>query len=91
MAEDLDVEEGKLFYKKLIGIAKGRLEPNKDDAVECITHEIWQELRSKDEKLADDVLDGAILCLEAQVDSRRLKVSSTKKLLEYRGEEGGVL
>ena len=87
----MDVEQGKAFYKKLIGIAKDKIQPDISNAVERVTHEIWRELRLKDEKLADDVLDGAILCLEAQVDARRLNVSSMKTLLEYRGEEGGVL
>ena len=87
----MDVQEGKTFYKKLIAIAKGKIEPDEGNAVQRVTYEIWQSLRTKDEKLADDVLDGAILCLQAQVDERRLSCTNMKKLLEYRGEEGGVL
>ncbi len=86
----MDVEDGKKFYGRLIAIAKGDLTPEEGASIEQITFEVWQTLRSKDEKLANDVLKAAILCLEAQVDARRLSCANMEKLLEYRGEEGGV-
>ncbi|KAK5732046.1 hypothetical protein LTR17_010882 [Elasticomyces elasticus] len=90
VAEDMSLDEGKVYYERMIAIAKGKIPPKIDAPVERITYDVWQSLRETDGKLADDVLNGAILCLKAQVHPRRLACTDIGKLLEYRAEEGGV-
>ena len=48
-------------------------------------------MRQCDPKLADEVVEGAILCVEAQVDEARLQCTDMGSLLHQRIKEGGCV
>ena len=85
----MSLEEGKAFYKNLIPIAMGKKLPNRSDPYEWITYDTLATMRACDKELADQVLQGALLCLTAQVDSERLACPDMASLLRHRIKEGG--
>lgn len=85
----MSVEEGKAFYAKLIPLAKGARLPDRNDALQWITYDTFASMRECDAGLTDEVIDGAILCLNAQVDPARLKCEDMGSLLRQRVKEGG--
>ena len=91
IVEEMSIEEGKAFYQRIIALAKGERLPRKDAPIEIINAEVWQSLRAKDKRLANDVLNGAIVSYEAQVDSRRTGVfTDIGKYLEHTTRERAV-
>ena len=89
VAEDMNLEEGKAFYKSLVPIAMGKKLPNRSDPYEWITYDTWTSMRACDKELADGVLEGALNCITAQVDAQRLACPDMGSLLRQRIEEGG--
>jgi quinol monooxygenase YgiN len=90
VAENMSLEEGKAFYYRLINLAKGKALPNREDPYEWITYDTFAAMRAVDEHLTKDVLQDAILCVEAQVDEARNQCVSMGTLLKQRYKEGGV-
>lgn len=90
VAEDMSVEEGKELYKRLIPIATGQKLPNRSDPYEWITYDVFTSMRACDKELADQVLQGALSCITAQVDSARVACPDMGSLLRQRIKEGGV-
>ena len=89
VAEDMSLEEGKAFYKKLVPIAMGTKLPDRNDPYEWITYDTWTSMRACDKELADGVLKGALDCITAQVDSKRLACPDMGSLVRQRIAEGG--
>ena len=89
VAEAMDLEEGKMLYKKLIPIAMGKKLPNRSDPYEWITYDVFTSMRACDEELADQVFRGALVCITGQVDSGRLTCSDMGSLLRQRTREAG--
>ena len=89
VAEDMNLEEGKAFYKSLVPIAMGKKLPNRSDPYEWIVYDTWTSMRACDKELADGVLEGALSCITAQVDAQRLACPDMGSLLRQRIEEGG--
>ncbi|MCJ1479457.1 hypothetical protein MMC13_008143 [Lambiella insularis] len=90
VAENMSVEEGKALYKRLIPIAKGKVLPNRADPYEWITYDVWASMRAVDEGLTENTFQGALLCVNAQVDAARNSCVSMSSLLKQRYKEGGV-
>ena len=89
VAEDMSLHEGKIFYKKLIPIAKGANFPDRSDPFEWITYDVWMAMRACDKELAEQVLEEALVCIKAQVDVERLACPNMGSLLRQRVKEGG--
>lgn len=86
----MSIEEGKAFYKKLILLAAGESLPDRTDSYEWITYDTWATMRARDEKLTSEVLKQAIVCVVAQVDEKRTKLTDMGALLKQRAKEGGI-
>ncbi|KAI4280330.1 MAG: hypothetical protein L6R38_004547 [Xanthoria sp. 2 TBL-2021] len=90
VAEGMSLENGKALYKRLIPIAQGKVQPDRTDPYEWITYDVWASMRAVDEALTEAVLQGALLCVRAQVDDERNRCTGMRALLLQRYKEGGV-
>ena len=90
IAENMSLEDGQAFYQRLILLARGKVLPNREDALEWITYDTFAGMRAVDEEQTEAVLQGAILCVLAQVDPARKKCVGMGQLLRQRYKEGGV-
>ncbi|KAL8815828.1 MAG: hypothetical protein Q9223_005076 [Gallowayella weberi] len=88
--ETMSFTEGKAFYRRLTPIALGQKLPNRSDPYEWITYDIWANMRKTDPELTKVVWEGALLCIEAQVDAARLHCPDLGSLLRHRSKEGGI-
>lgn len=88
--ERKNLTEGKTFYARLIAIARGKILPNRLDAIEWITHDLFTSMRTRDEELTEEVLQGAIMCLSGQVDEARMNCADMSALIRHRVQEGGT-
>ena len=84
------MEEGKALYKRLIPIAKGKILPDRTNAYEWITYDVFASMRAVDEELTEIVFQGALLCVNAQVDQGRNSIVGMGALLKQRYKEGGI-
>ena len=87
----MSIKEGKAFYAKLIPLAKGMGIPDRNDPVQWLTYDTFTSMRECDPKLTDDLIEGVILCVKAQVDEARLKCTDMGTLLHQRIKEGGCV
>ena len=90
IAENMSLQEGKAFYHRLILLAQGKALPNREDAYEWITYDTFASMRAVDEEQTNGIVQGAILCVLAQVDPARKQCVGMGQLLRQRYKEGGV-
>ncbi|KAL8792089.1 MAG: hypothetical protein Q9195_005344 [Heterodermia aff. obscurata] len=90
IAENMSLEEGKVFYQRLILLALGKAVPNREDAYEWITYDTFASMRAVDEEQTNAIVQDAILCITAQVDPARKQCVGMGQLLRQRYKEGGV-
>ena len=86
----MSLEDGKAFYMRLILLAQGKAVPNRENAYEWITYDLFASMRAVDEEQTKSVIKDAILCVTAQVDPARQKCVGMGQLLRQRYKEGGV-
>ncbi|KAL8865288.1 MAG: hypothetical protein Q9198_009393, partial [Flavoplaca austrocitrina] len=51
VAEETSFEDGKALYKRIISIAQGKVQPDRNKPIEWITYDVWAKMRSVDEAL----------------------------------------
>ena len=86
----MSLDDGKLFYQRLILLAKGKILPDRENPYEWITYDLFASMRAVDEAQTEGVLQDAILCVTSQVDEARNHCASMGDLLKQRYKEGGV-
>ncbi|KAI4268137.1 MAG: hypothetical protein LQ337_008024, partial [Flavoplaca oasis] len=90
VAETLSISEGKALYERLVPIALGKTQPDRNDPYEWMTYDIWKSMRATDPELTEVVWQGALLCITAQVDDARMKCPDLGSLLKHRAKEAGI-
>ncbi|KAL8838595.1 MAG: hypothetical protein Q9176_004992 [Flavoplaca citrina] len=90
VAETLSISEGKALYERLVPIALGKTQPDRNDPYEWMTYDIWKSMRATDPELTEVVWQGALLCITAQVDDARTKCPDLGSLLKHRAKEAGI-
>ena len=85
----MSLEEGSAYNERLIDISRGDLPPDRTVPVQTITHDLWKEMRTCDEALADDLLDHVVIFMRAQTDESRLRACDLGKYLDYRERDVG--
>jgi len=83
------MEEGKQLYRNLILLAMGVKKPDRDNAYEWITYDIFASMRACDKKLTDQMLRQALVCITAQVGDVRLNCTKQDQVIAQRIKEGG--
>lgn len=65
-------------------VARGRTTPNKGDRLEWILSDTIKHMKSLDEKLAGDLVEGFCALLQAQTAEKRVSVKHLGPYLEHR-------
>ena len=87
--EELSLEEGKAFNDRLKPLCRGKALPDRSKPVEWIMFDIWENLRSTDPSLADEILGPLFRFMDAQTSKSRLSVDNISTYLEYRQDDVG--
>lgn len=87
--EDKSLEDGALYNERLILLSRGTDAPNRTIPVECITYDLWREMRDCDKELADEILEPVFTFMRAQTEKTRLDIKELGQYLEYRERDVG--
>ncbi|KAL8864572.1 MAG: hypothetical protein Q9198_009780, partial [Flavoplaca austrocitrina] len=90
VAEETSFEDGKALYKRIISIAQGKVQPDRNKPIEWITYDVWAGMRSVDEALTESLFQNVLLCVRAQVDEARNRCTGMRALLDQRYKESGA-
>lgn len=85
----MSLEEGCAYNEKLMPIARGDVQPDRSVPVEWIMYDLWENMRSHDRQLADDVLEPTFTFMRAQTDKARLTIRGMGPYLIYREKDVG--
>ncbi|KAH7213260.1 Aristolochene synthase from penicillium Roqueforti [Fusarium redolens] len=89
LLEDMSFEDGAAYNEKLIPIARGDVQPDRNVPAEFITYDLWESMRACDKELADQVLEPTFTFMRAQTDKVRLSITELGHYLEYREKDVG--
>lgn len=77
------------YRERVMAIARGELSPNRDSCLEWMLYDTLTSMRSIDEVLANDVIEGFCALLQGQTTENRLTVKHLGPYLEYREVDVG--
>lgn len=89
LLEDMSFEEGSAYNEKLIPISRGDVLPDRNIPAEYIIYDLWESMRQRDRKLADEILDPVFEFMRAQTDRTRVGIKELGPYLEYREKDVG--
>lgn len=89
LLEEMSLEEGRAYNEKLMPICRGDVAPDRNEPVEYIMYDLWEDMRAHDRALADDILEPCFDFMRAQTDPERLKYMDLKDYLKYREADVG--
>ncbi|EXF73126.1 aristolochene synthase [Colletotrichum fioriniae PJ7] len=84
LLEHLSLKEGSSYNERLISIVKGETAPAQDSPIEKMVLNIWEDMRSIDKKLSDDIEGPTFAFWRSQNDKDRLAKKSVAEYLKYR-------
>lgn len=85
----MGLEEGAEYNERLISISKGETQPDRGEASQWMTHELWQDMRACDYQLAEEIKDPVFTFMRAQTDGSRLTLKELGAYFEYREKDVG--
>ncbi|KAI8189844.1 Aristolochene synthase [Colletotrichum sp. SAR 10_75] len=80
LLEDMSLEDGSAYNERLILLSRGDTHPDRNVPVEWITYDLWNDMRSCDKALAEEILEPVFTFMRAQTDKSRLSI---QELGEY--------
>ncbi|KAI0182247.1 Aristolochene synthase from penicillium Roqueforti [Xylaria flabelliformis] len=87
--ETMSLADGTAYNAKLVPVCRGEVLPNRNDAVEWILYDLFEEMRAKDKVLADECLEPTFEFLRSQTEDTRKHVSQLAPYLDYRYRDIG--
>ncbi|KAJ4289873.1 hypothetical protein N0V90_011206 [Kalmusia sp. IMI 367209] len=87
--EYLSLEEGKAYNNSLMPFCTGVLQPDRNNPVEWMMHDLWEEMRIIDRQLAEEVVEPVFVFMRAQTAKERLSIDSLHDYLQYRQDDVG--
>ncbi|TRX96865.1 hypothetical protein FHL15_002171 [Xylaria flabelliformis] len=87
--ETMSLTDGTAYNAKLVPVCRGEVLPNRNDAVEWILYDLFEEMRAKDKVLADECLEPTFEFLRSQTEDTRKHVSQLASYLDYRYRDIG--
>lgn len=85
----MSFEEGAAYNKRLMPLARGAAIPDRSVPVEYIMYDLWQEMRSIDDTLANEILEPTFEFMRAQTDRVRGKPMGLGEYFQYRERDVG--
>jgi aristolochene synthase len=89
LLEDMSLTDGQAYNDRLIPIARGEVQPDRNVAAEYIMYDLWESMRACDKALADEVLEPTFTFMRAQTEKERLTITELGHYLEYRERDVG--
>lgn len=78
------------YRKRVMRIARGKASPDRDSCLEWMLYDTLHSMRSVDETLANDLIEGFCTLLQGQTAESRLTVKHLGPYLEHREVDVGI-
>lgn len=85
----MSLEDGSAYNERLILLSRGDTQPDRNVPVEWITYDLWNDMRSCDKALAEEILEPVFTFMRAQTDKSRLSIQELGEYLRYRERDVG--
>ena len=89
LLDRMSVEEGVAHNARVVECARGVVLPDKNNPAQWIMYDLFEDMRTVDRRLADELLTPTIDFLEAQADGGRLKPMTLQEYFVYRDADLG--
>lgn len=84
----MSFEEGSAYVERLIRVSQGDTF-DRSVPVECIVHDLWNDMRRLDKTLADELQEPVFSFWRAQTDGTRIKPMGLREYFIYRNNDLG--
>lgn len=84
----MSLDEGKRYNESLMPFCTGKT-PNRAVPEEWMMYDLWEEMRSLDQQLANEVVEPVFLFMRAQTAKERLSMHGLHQYLRYRQADVG--
>lgn len=85
----MSFEEGSQYNERLMPLCRGEAMPDLSVPVEYMTYELWNSMRTKDQRLANNILEPTFRFMKAQTCKDRLSIKELGRYFEYRQHDVG--
>ena len=85
----MSFKDGKAYNDRLVPISRGHVLPDRNDPVQYITYDLWEDMRACDGQLADEILEPVFAFMEAQTDPKRKDIFDFGAYVKYREADVG--
>ena len=85
----MSLDEGRFFNERLMALARADDIPKRDTPVEWITYDLWNTIRSVDEKLGRGIMEPVFKFQRAQTDPKRMGIRNLRDYFVYRDGDVG--
>lgn len=89
LLKNMSFADSKAYTERLMPIARGFVQPDRNVPVEWITYDLWESMRAHDRKLANEMLEPTFTFMRAETDPRRKNSHRLGDYLEYRERDFG--
>ncbi|KAH9862934.1 hypothetical protein J1614_010747 [Plenodomus biglobosus] len=89
LLEHMSLADGEAYNGRLIAIIRGDVLPDRSIPVEYMMHDLWEDMRTHDLELANEIMEPSFEFMRAQTATTRLKHMDLKEYLEYRENDVG--
>jgi aristolochene synthase len=87
--EYMSLEEGTAYNTSLMPLCRGHKTPDRTKPVEWIIYDLWKDMRTCDDRLAEELVEAVFIFMRAQTSKKRLQIKGLGSYLEYRQEDVG--
>ncbi|KAI9706293.1 MAG: hypothetical protein M1820_004868 [Bogoriella megaspora] len=87
--EDLSLSDGDAYNSRLMTLGRGEAQPDPNIPVETMMHELWEEMRQCDRKLAIELQDPVHQFMKAQTSQEKLRIRELGQYLAHRQTDVG--
>ncbi|KAE9566468.1 hypothetical protein CGMCC3_g17386 [Colletotrichum fructicola] len=84
LLEHMSLEKGASYNKRLMSIVTGDTKPSDESPIEKIVGDVWNEMKTVDAHLAQDLVEPMFDFWRSQTDSGRLAKKGIADYLQYR-------
>ena len=87
--DEMSYEDGEAYNNRLMPIMQGTVLPDRSIPVQAMMYELWENMRSHDKEMANEVLEPTFVFMRAQTDRNRAEHMSLGQYFAYREKDVG--
>jgi aristolochene synthase len=87
--EYMSLEAGRSYNESLMPFCTGNTQSDRSIPVQWMMYELWEEMRTFDRQLANEVVEPVFVFMRAQTSKERLLINDLHHYFQYRQDDVG--